>query len=181
MLAIGEDFGLMRQVRPAAIDEVDAWQTVLLRNLLRAQVLLHRHGIIGAALHRGIVAHDHHLTARHAANPADQTSAADRILAIHAVRGKLADLQKRRAGVQQPFHPLAGKQFAARHMALAAAFRTAQRSFGNSAAQFIVQPAIVLRTRLCFRRLRIEFRCQDRSGHLVVSSVLVSVLAGAIR
>src|SRR3546814_14315387 len=37
----------------------DAWQTVLLGDLLRAEMLLHRRGEIGAALHRGIVGDDH--------------------------------------------------------------------------------------------------------------------------
>jgi hypothetical protein len=36
MIAVGEDFGLMRQVRAAAVDQVDARQMVLLGNLLRA-------------------------------------------------------------------------------------------------------------------------------------------------
>src|SRR3546814_3143478 len=63
MVTIGKDLGLMRQVGTARIDAVDARQPVELGDLLRAEVLLDRHRIIGAALHRGIVAHDHHLAA----------------------------------------------------------------------------------------------------------------------
>ena len=43
MLAVGEHLGLMRQVGAAGIDEIDARQRVLRRDLLRAQMLLHRH------------------------------------------------------------------------------------------------------------------------------------------
>ena len=63
MLAVGKHFGLMRQIGAAGIDQIDAGQTVLRRDFLRAQVLLHRHRIIGAALDRRIVGDDHRLAA----------------------------------------------------------------------------------------------------------------------
>ena len=63
MLLVGKHLGLMGEVRAAAIDQIDARQAVLLRNLLRAQVLLHRHRKVSAALHRRIVADDHALAA----------------------------------------------------------------------------------------------------------------------
>src|SRR3546814_12767757 len=71
MVAVGKYLGLMRQVRAAAVDEVDAGQAVRLGNLLRAKMLLHRHRIIGAALHRRFVADDHRLPYRHAPDPRD--------------------------------------------------------------------------------------------------------------
>ena len=61
MIAVGEDLGLVRQVRAAAVDQIDARQPVLLGDLLRAEVLLHRHRIISAAFDRRVVADDHHL------------------------------------------------------------------------------------------------------------------------
>src|SRR3546814_5401036 len=45
--------------RAAGVDRVHAGQVVLARDLLRAQVLLHRHREVGAALDRGVVG-DHH-------------------------------------------------------------------------------------------------------------------------
>ncbi len=36
VLAVGEDFGLIGQVRPAAVDQIDAGQAVFLRDFLRA-------------------------------------------------------------------------------------------------------------------------------------------------
>ena len=71
VLAVGEDLGLQRQERAARVDEVDARQPVLERDLLRAQVLLHRDRIVGAALDRRVVGDDQHLAARHAADAGD--------------------------------------------------------------------------------------------------------------
>ena len=65
MLPVGKHLVLVRQVRPARIDQVDAGQRVLRGDLLRPQVLLHRHRIVGAALHRGVVRHHHHLLPGH--------------------------------------------------------------------------------------------------------------------
>ena len=61
MVAVGEDLGLVRQVRAAAVDQIDARQPVLLGDLLRAQMLLDRQRIVGAAFDRRVVADDHHL------------------------------------------------------------------------------------------------------------------------
>ena len=58
MLAVGKDLVLVRQVGAAGIDEVDAGQMVLPRDLLGAQMLLHRDRIIGPALDRGVVGDD---------------------------------------------------------------------------------------------------------------------------
>jgi hypothetical protein len=43
MVAVRKHLGLVRQVRAAAVDQVHARQPVLQRDLLRAQMLLHRH------------------------------------------------------------------------------------------------------------------------------------------
>ena len=72
VLAIGKDLGLQRQERAARVDEVDAGQAVLERDLLRAQVLLDRERVVGAALDRGVVGDDQHLAARDAADAGDE-------------------------------------------------------------------------------------------------------------
>jgi hypothetical protein len=64
VLAVREHVVLVRQVGAARVHQVDARQAVLHRDLLRAQVLLHRHRVVGAALHGGVVADDHHVDAR---------------------------------------------------------------------------------------------------------------------
>ena len=59
VIAIGEHLRLQRQERAAGIDQVDAGQAVLQRDLLRADVLLDRHRKVGAAFDRRVVGDDH--------------------------------------------------------------------------------------------------------------------------
>ena len=100
MLAVGKHLGPVRQVGAAAIDEIDAGQAVLARDLLRAHMLLHRHRIIGAALDGGVVAHDHAFAALDAADAGDDAGGMDRVL-VHAVGGERRQFQKRRARIDQ--------------------------------------------------------------------------------
>ena len=66
VVAVGEDLGLQRQVGAAGIDQVDAREAVLERDLLRAQVLLDRQREVRAALDGRVVGDDHALAAVHA-------------------------------------------------------------------------------------------------------------------
>ena len=72
VVAVGEDLVLHRQERAAGVDEVDAGQAVLEGDLLRAQVLLHRHRVVGAALDGGVVGDDHDVAAVHEADAGDE-------------------------------------------------------------------------------------------------------------
>ena len=116
VVAVGKNLVLQRQERAAGIDQIDAGQMVLARDLLRAQMLLHRHRIVGAALDGGVVGDDHALA------PADAADAGDdarrrHVAAIHAVRGERRQLEKRRAGIEQQVDALARQQLAARQCA----------------------------------------------------------------
>ena len=71
VIAIGEDLGLERQERAAGVDQIDARQPVLQRDLLRADVLLHRERIVRAALDRRVVGDDQHLAPGDAADAGD--------------------------------------------------------------------------------------------------------------
>ncbi|MNQ73676.1 hypothetical protein D3C85_884160 [compost metagenome] len=155
MVAVGEDLGLVRQVGPARIDQIDAWQVVLLGDFLRPQVLLHRQGEVGAALHRRVVGHDHDFAARHPADAADHARAG-RFIAIHAVGGQLADLEEGRAGVQQALDPVARQQLAPRHMAVAAGVGAAARGLGHLLVKLIPQGAIVRIQRFESRTVAID-------------------------
>ena len=75
VVAIREDLVLHRQERAAGVDEVDAGQPVLERDLLRAQVLLHGERVVGAALDGRVVAHHHHVPAVHEADARDHPGA----------------------------------------------------------------------------------------------------------
>ena len=111
MLAVGEHAVLLGQVAAARVDEVDARQPVLRRDLLRAQVLLHRHRVVGAALDGGVVRHDHAFAPRHPADAADHRSRMH-VAGVHAPRRELPDLEERRAGIEQAPHPLARQELA---------------------------------------------------------------------
>ena len=63
VLAVGEDLGLQRQEGAARVDEVDAGEVVLLRDLLRAQMLLDGEREVGAALDGRVVCDDDALLA----------------------------------------------------------------------------------------------------------------------
>ena len=117
VFAVGKDVVLARQEGAARVDQVDARQPVLHRDLLRAQVLLHRHRIVGAALHRRVVGDDHHLLPVHPADAGDDAGRR-RLAVVHAVRGELADLEEGRAGVEQAVDALARQQLAAGDVAL---------------------------------------------------------------
>ena len=64
VVAVGEHLVLGGQEGAAGVDEVDARQPVLQRDLLGAQVLLDRHRVVRAALDGGVVGDDHALAAR---------------------------------------------------------------------------------------------------------------------
>ena len=117
VVAVGEDLGLERQERAARIDEVDARQPVLERDLLGAQVLLDGHRVVGAALDRRVVGDD---DAGRALDPADagDDPGARRVVVVQAGRGERAQLQEGRARVEQALDPLADGQLAALAVAL---------------------------------------------------------------
>ena len=112
MVAVREDLGLVRQVRAAAVDQIDARQPVLLGNLLRAEMLLDRQRIVSAAFDRRVVADDHDLFAGNSADAGDDPGARHFAL-IHVARGELADLEEWRAWIEQSFDPIAGQKLAA--------------------------------------------------------------------
>ncbi len=92
MLLVGKDLVLHRQESAARIDQIDARQTVLAGDLLRAQVFLDGHRIIGAALHRRIVGNDHAFDTIDAADAGNQRGRRhlERMrLAIHAIGSEL--------------------------------------------------------------------------------------------
>ena len=94
VVAVREDVGLERQERAAGVDEVDARQPVLERDLLRPQVLLDGHRVVRAALDRRVVGDDH---AGRALDPADagDDAGARRVVVVEAGRGERAQLEER--------------------------------------------------------------------------------------
>ena len=90
MLAVGKHLVLVRQVGAAGIDQIEAGQSARARDLLRAQMLLHRDRIVGAALHRRVVGNDHAFAPGDAADAGDDAGRRH-LVAIHPVCGKLGE------------------------------------------------------------------------------------------
>src|SRR5712691_1384172 len=111
VLAVRKDLGLQGQEGPAGVDEVDAGQPVLPRNLLGPQVLLHGEGKVGPALHAGIVGDHHHLAAADAPDAGDEARRG-RGPIVHAVGGEGPDLQEGRATVEQALDAIAHRHLA---------------------------------------------------------------------
>ena len=112
MLAVGKYVGPMRKIGAAGIDQIDARQQVLARDLLGAQMLLHRHRIIRAAFDGRVVAHDHALAAGHPPDAGDNAGAGN-LVVVHAAGGKRRQFKERGAWIDQRHHAVARQEFAA--------------------------------------------------------------------
>ena len=117
VVAVGEDLGLERQVGAAGVDEVDARQAVLERDLLRAQVLLDRDREVRAALDRRVVGDDHALAPVHRAD-AGHDAGARRLVVVEAERRQRRQLEPGAVGIEQQVDALAHRQLAAAAVAL---------------------------------------------------------------
>ena len=111
VVAVGEDVLPPRQVGAARVDEIEARQAVLPCDFLGADVLLHRHRVVSAALHRRVVGDDQALLSRHAADPGDDPGGRG-LVVVHVERRELRQLEKRRTWVEQLAHALARQELA---------------------------------------------------------------------
>ena len=137
MPLVRKDLVLQRQEGAAGIHHVDAGQIVLPRDILRAQMLLHRHRVIGAALDGGVVGDDDAFAARDAPDPGDDARRMH-VAAIEAVGRQRRQFEKRGAGIDQEIDALARQHLAARGVPLARRPRRRRRqpasSFSRSSA-----------------------------------------------
>ena len=136
VLAVGEDLVLHRQERAARVDQVQAGQPVLQGHLLGAQVLLHRHRVVRAALDGRVVGDDHALAAADPADPGDHPGGR-RLAAVQPLGRQRCQLQEGRARVEQGVHPVPGQQLAARHVPGAGLLTAAEPGRGEPRAQLL--------------------------------------------
>ena len=111
VLPVREYLGLHRKKGAAGIDQIDARQPVLERDLLRSQVLLDGDGKVGAPFDGGIVGHHHHLAAAHAPDARDEPGPR-RLVVVHAAAGQRRQLEKGGVGVEQMGQPDAHRKLA---------------------------------------------------------------------
>ena len=111
MLAIGKHLGLEREERAARVHEVDARQTVVEGDLLRAHVLLDRDRIVGAAFHRRVVGDDNRFAAGDTADAGDDARPRC-VVVIHVLGGERRELEERRLRVEEAVDTVADGQLA---------------------------------------------------------------------
>ncbi len=106
----------LSRLAPAEFDQMHEGQLVGQRELLRAQQLLAPHVLDRAGVDAA-VARDHEAAhARHVADARDHAAAGHRFVEVRrveAVAGDRAELQPRRADVEEPRHALARQQLSA--------------------------------------------------------------------
>ena len=124
---VGKDLVLLRQERAAGVDHVDARQPVLARDVLRAQMLLHRQRIVGAALDGRVVGDDHALAPRNAADAGDDAGRMH-VAAIEAEGGQRRKFEERGARIDQQVDALARQHLAARGVPACARSRRRRRT-----------------------------------------------------
>jgi hypothetical protein len=117
MVAIRKNLGLMRQVCPARIDQIDAGQTVLLGDLLSPQVLFDRNREIGPAFDGRVIGHDHDFTATDPPNAGNDPSRWSLII-IHTVGRQSPDFEEGCPDIEQALNPLPRQELAARNVTL---------------------------------------------------------------
>jgi hypothetical protein len=106
VIAVGEHLRLQGQERAARIHEVDAGEPVLQGHLLSAHVLLHRQRVVGAAFHRGVVGHNHHVAARDSPDARDDARRG-RLVFVQAVGRQRRQFEECRAGIDELLDALA--------------------------------------------------------------------------
>src|SRR5699024_2531603 len=81
------------------------------------EVLLHGHGIVGAALDGGVVGHDDAFAAGDSADAGDDPGSRAGIV-VHAVRGQRGEFEERSARIEEVLDALARQQLAPVDMTL---------------------------------------------------------------
>ncbi len=180
MVAVREHLVLHRQEGAAGIHQVDAGQIVLQRDFLRAQMLLHRDRIVGAALDRGVVGDDHAFLAVDGADAGD-CAGAGHLIAIHAQRRQRGEFEEGGARIEQRIDALARQQLASRVVLAARRLGAAPRDvrgflaqIGDQALhQFRVAAELVatgLDLRLQYAHLRLSGGCAGSGRAQAVSA-----------
>ncbi|MGY4479060.1 hypothetical protein ACVILL_006474 [Bradyrhizobium sp. USDA 3364] len=160
---VGKDLVLQRQEGAAGIHHVDARQIVLPRDVLGAQMLLHRHRVVGAALDGGVVGDDDAFAARDAADAGDDARRMH-VAAIEAIGGERRQFQERGAGIDQEIDAVARQHLAARGVALARGLAAAAGHLAEFVAKLRDQAAHHLGVAGEFGRCGIDRRMKRHLG-----------------
>ena len=171
MVAVRKDIVLVGQIGAAGVDQVDARQPVLTRDLLCTQVFLYGNRIVGAAFDRRVVAHDHALAARDFADTSDDAGRRG-VVVVHAVGRELRQLEKRSAGVEQHLHAIARQQLAASDVFAACLLAPTGSDSGDLVFQIGDLSAHRLHIGLNFVATRVKSCLEHTHGRMLVPGFL---------
>jgi hypothetical protein len=163
VIAVGEHVRLERQERAARVDQVDARQQVVERDLLGADVLLHRQRVVRPALHGRVVGDHHHRASVHGAD-AGHDARARRIVVVETVGSERRQLEECGAGIEQTLDALAHEQLAARGVSLHRLRAAALLDSCQVALQFLGQRAVMRGVGLEFLAAGIEMGLENVHG-----------------
>ena len=152
VLAVREYLVLERQEGTSGVDEIEARQAVLERDLLGPKVLLDRHREVGAALDRGVVGDQHALNALDHRDPGHDARSR-RVAVVEAVRGERRKLEERTPGIDQALDAFADRKLPALAVAGDARVVPCRPAISDGAStcpQFVDQPS---------HRLRVDAKC----------------------
>lgn len=101
VVSVRKDIRLVRQVRTAGVDEIDAWEAVFLSDCLCSEMFLHGYWIIGASFDRAIICHDHTLHTLHTSHNRNDTASGHIFPRIDLMSSKSRQLQERASSISQ--------------------------------------------------------------------------------
>ena len=142
VLPVGEDLRLQGEEGPAGIHKVDAGEVVLQGHLLGPQVLLHRQGVVGAALDGGVVGHHQHRPPGDGADAGDDAPRRHLVL-VHPPRCERRELQERGVRIEEAGDPLADEQLAPGLVALPGPRRAPFLGPAQALAEIVHQRLVV--------------------------------------
>src|SRR5439155_10474601 len=169
MLLVGKHLGLERKEDAARVDQVDRGHPVLERDLLRADVLLDRGGVVGPALHRGVVRDDHALAPGDHAHAGHDPRGWDLVI-VEAARRQGRELEERGVGIEKALDPLARQELPPAPVELDRLLRAAPPDRLEALLQIARQGLMVLPIGLKFGALRLQVALQDAHGLVTLTA-----------
>ena len=142
VIPVGEDLGLERQERPAAVHQIHTREFAAGRDFLGAEVFFDRQREVGPTLHGGIVRDHHCEPSRNRSHSRHQTGGrGGGVVAL--VAGERPDLEERGTRIGEPFDPLAHKELPLFRMARPCPAPATLAGFGQPGLQGLRELAVV--------------------------------------
>ncbi len=150
MFLVGKHVRLERQERATRVDQVDTGKPVFQRDLLGAQVFLHRDRVVGPAFDGCVVGDDDDLPPRYASDAGHEAGPGGAVL-VHVPRSQRREFEEGRPGIEQRVDPLAHRQLSLFAMPLDVPGAAPLAAHGQPIAELFHQAGEILAIRVKFR------------------------------